>query len=91
MWRLCATLAGTRYRWRAPRARPAIHRGGADLRCCIRWSLIDEFERRDGFGPRRHRIAADYENACRRVPRASPARYAETVGSNSLPARHASP
>lgn len=69
----------------------AIHRGGADVRSYIQWSLIDNFEWVDGFGPRLGLIAVDYENGFRRSPRASARLYGEIARSNSLPATYARP
>jgi beta-glucosidase len=69
----------------------AIHRGGADVRSYIHWSLLDNYEWVDGFGPRLGLIAVDYENGFRRTPRASAALYAAIAGSNSLPAKYTSP
>lgn len=69
----------------------AIHQGGADVRAYIEWSLIDNFEWVDGFGPRLGLIAVDYENGWRRTPRASAALFGEIARSNALPARYARP
>jgi len=69
----------------------AIHQGGVDVRSYIVWSLIDNFEWVDGFGPRLGLIAVDYEDGFRRTPRASAALFGEIATSNSLPARYAGP
>jgi beta-glucosidase len=69
----------------------AIHEGRADVRSYIQWSLLDNFEWVDGFGPRLGLIAVDYENDFKRTPRASAALYEEIARSNSLPARYARP
>jgi beta-glucosidase len=69
----------------------AIHDGGADVRAYIHWSLLDNFEWVDGFGPRLGLIAVDYEDSFRRTPRASAALYAEIARGNALPARFAQP
>jgi len=69
----------------------AIHQGGADVRAYVQWSLIDNFEWVDGFGPRLGLIAVDYEHDFARTPRASVALYGEIARSNSLPDRYARP
>ena len=69
----------------------AIHQGGADVRSYLEWSLIDNFEWVDGFGPRLGLIAVDYENGFSRTPRASTALFGEIARGNALPARYAQP
>jgi beta-glucosidase len=66
-------------------------RDGADVRAYIQWSLLDNFEWSDGFGPRLGLIAVDYENGFRRTPRRSAAVYREIATSNSLPAQYDRP
>ena len=69
----------------------AIHAGGADVRAYIHWSLLDNFEWVDGFGPRLGLIAVDYENGFARAPRTSAALYGEIARGNALPVRYAGP
>ncbi len=69
----------------------AMHEGGADVRAYIHWSLLDNFEWVDGFGPRLGLIAVDYEHDFARKPRASAALFGEIARSDALPARYASP
>ena len=69
----------------------AIHDGGADVRSYIQWSLLDNFEWTDGFGPRLGLIAVDYEHGFKRTPRRSAALYSEIAASNSLPAAYDRP
>jgi beta-glucosidase len=56
---------------------------GADVRGYFHWSLIDNFEWRDGFDPRFGLVAIDYATQERRV-RESARYYATVCGANGL-------
>ena len=58
---------------------------GVDVRAYVEWSLLDNFEWVDGFGPRLGLIAVDYEDGFKRTPRRSAALYGEIARSNALP------
>jgi beta-glucosidase len=66
-------------------------RDGADVRSYVAWSLLDNFEWTDGFGPRLGLLAVDYEHDFKRTPRRSAALYREIAASNSLPAAYDRP
>jgi len=64
-----------------------LHRAieeGADVRGYLYWSLTDNFEWREGFGPRFGLIEVDYETQERRV-RESAAFYEHVCRTNSVP------
>lgn len=57
---------------------------GVDLRGYLHWSLIDNFEWAEGFGPRFGLIEVDYGNLLERRVRYSATRYAEICRTNTL-------
>ena len=57
---------------------------GADLRSYLHWSLIDNFEWTDGFGPKFGLVAIDREDMFRRRVRHSALRFAEICKNNYL-------
>jgi len=59
-------------------------RHGADVRGYFYWSLTDNFEWAEGFGPRFGLIEVDYCNGFRRRPRRSAALYGAIAKANGL-------
>ena len=57
---------------------------GADVRGYFHWSLIDNFEWADGFGPRFGLVEVDYESQ-KRTPRPSSLVYKEIIKRNAIP------
>lgn len=65
-----------------------LHRAieqGADVRGYLYWSLTDNFEWEEGFGPRFGLVEIDRENLLRRKVRFSALKYAEICKNNELP------
>ncbi|MCB9642179.1 MAG: glycoside hydrolase family 1 protein [Myxococcales bacterium] len=62
----------------------AIHHAGADIRGYFQWSLIDNFEWAEGFGPRFGLLHVDYEKDFQRTPRESAALFSQIIESNAL-------
>jgi beta-glucosidase len=63
----------------------AIERG-ADVRGFFYWSLLDNFEWIEGFGPRFGLVHVDYADGMRRTPRPSLAVYASIARANAIAA-----
>lgn len=64
----------------------AIRQAGADVRGYFYWSLLDNFEWVDGFGPHFGLISVDYERGFARRTRASAAVLRAIATANALPA-----
>lgn len=64
----------------------AMHDEGVDVRAYVQWSLLDNFEWAEGFGPRFGLIAVDYEHDFQRTPRQSTALVRRIATGNALPA-----
>ncbi len=65
----------------------SIHKAikqGVDVRGYLYWSLIDNFEWHEGFGPRFGLIEVDRDDLLRRKVRFSATKYAEICKSNSI-------
>lgn len=58
---------------------------GVEVRGYMHWSLLDNFEWADGFGPRFGLIEVHYDEDRRRTVRESAKAYAEIVKNNALP------
>ncbi len=56
---------------------------GVDIQGYLHWSLLDNFEWRDGFDPRFGLIAVDY-HTMKRTPRASASVYQKIIAHNGL-------
>ncbi len=61
-------------------------REGADVRGFFFWSLVDNFEWAEGFGPRFGLLKVDYAKGGARSPRPSADVYREIASANGLPA-----
>jgi beta-glucosidase len=59
---------------------------GADVRGFFYWSLVDNFEWIEGFGPRFGLVHVDYADGMRRTPRPSLAVYASIARANAIDA-----
>lgn len=66
----------------------AIEHAGADIKGFFYWSLMDNFEWAEGFGPRFGLLHVDYENDFARTPRKSAALFAEIIEQNALSQDH---
>jgi beta-glucosidase len=64
----------------------AVQHHHADVRGYFHWSLIDNFEWAEGFGPRFGLYAVDYERDFARTPRKSVDVYKQIASHNALPA-----
>ncbi len=64
----------------------AAEHHGVDVRGYFHWSLIDNFEWAEGFGPRFGLYAVDYEDDFARRPRASVEVYKQIASQNALSA-----
>ncbi len=62
----------------------AIHHAKADIRGYFHWSLLDNFEWAEGFGPRFGLLHVDYEHHFQRTPRQSAALYTQIIQDNAL-------
>lgn len=60
-------------------------RRGADVRGYFHWSLVDNFEWAEGFGPRFGLYAVDYEAGCARAARGSVEVFRRITGANAVP------
>ena len=63
----------------------AIHHAKADVRGYFHWSLLDNFEWAEGFGPRFGLLHVDYKNHFQRTPRQSAALYTQIIQNNAIP------
>ncbi|OGQ23741.1 MAG: hypothetical protein A2138_03330 [Deltaproteobacteria bacterium RBG_16_71_12] len=61
-------------------------RRGADVRGYFHWSLVDNFEWAEGFGPRFGLYAVDYQGGCARAARGSVDVYRSIARGNAVPA-----
>jgi beta-glucosidase len=60
---------------------------GADVRGFFYWSLVDNFEWIEGFGPRFGLMHVDYDDGMRRTPRPSGEVYGDIARKNALDAQ----
>lgn len=64
----------------------AIHHGGVEVKGYYHWSLTDNFEWAEGFGPRFGLWEVDYRNGFRRFPRPSAFLFGTIAKANAIPA-----
>ena len=73
--------------WYIVESLKAVHQAiedGVDVRGYAHWSLIDNFEWAEGFGPRFGLVEIDYTKDKKRTLRESALRYAQICKNNAL-------